>query len=103
MSKMIWVIRLLQSQFSFTSTVYTKQSDATVAASALAEKIARFLSDLDSDIMKTEIVSLSHSLIGNAALTGPRNGAQFLIIIGELVVIVSEIVPLRLGYVFRSC
>ena len=82
--------------------MYTKQSDATVAASALAEKIARFLSDLDSDIMKTEIVSLSHSLIGNAALTGPRNGAQFLFIAGELVVI-SEIVPLRLGYIFRSC
>ena len=82
--------------------MYTKQSDATVAASALAEKIARFLSDLDSDIMKTEIVSLSHSLIGNAALTGPGNGAQSLIIDGELVVI-SEIVPWRPGYSFRSC
>ena len=64
--------------------VYTKQSDATVAASALDEKIARFLSDLDSDIMKTEIVALSTVVIGNAALTGHRNGAQFLIIAGEL-------------------
>ena len=73
-----------------------------MAASALAEKIARFLSDLDSDIMKTEIVSLSLSLIGNAALTWPGNGAQSLIIDGELVVI-SEIVPLRPGYSFRSC
>ena len=63
--------------------MYTKQSDATVAASALAEKTARLLSDLDSDVMKTEIVSLSHSLIGNAALTGHRNGAEFLIIAGE--------------------
>ena len=61
----------------------TKQSDATVPASALAEKIARFLADLDSDIMKTEIVSLSHSLFGNAALAGHRNGAQFLITAGE--------------------